>query len=151
MVTGGEVTHLLSQVTRCPSVERNISGWFSMSQGQWSSDELSGTSTIACCATGDSVIQLPPEETAASGSKEFPCRAFHPLSFPRDGHEPHNGALGSQDFPLKRVVTEMGGVYVMGPWLRLRSEDALHLSQLIAHINPECSLITEPPSASRFA
>ena len=30
----------------------------------------------------------------------------------------------------------------MGPWLRLRSEDVVHLSQRTIHMNPECSLIT---------
>ncbi len=39
----------------------------------------------------------------------------------------------------------MGGVDVMGPWLRLRSEDVLHLLQRIIHMNPECSLITRIP------
>ena len=111
-----------------------------MSRGQTSSDDA--TSTIASSLTGDSSAQQPLEETAARASKESPCRTFHPLTFPRDWHEPHEEALGSHDFPPKRVVTEWGGVDAMGPWLRPHSDDMLLLSQRTVHMNPGCSLIT---------
>ena len=73
------------------------------------------------------------EETAAraSGSKDSPCRAFHPLTFP----EPHHGALGSQDFPLKQEDTATVGTDVMGPWVRVGVNEVLHLSQQIVHMN----------------
>ncbi len=99
-------------------------------------------STIASSVTDNFFAQPPLEETTARGSKEFPCRAFRPLFFPRDGYEPYEGALGSQDFPPKRTVTKWGGVDVMGPWLRLRSEDVVLLSHRTIHMNPAYSLIT---------
>ena len=85
------------------------------------------------------------EETDASGSKDLPCRAVHPLTFPRDGHEPHKGALGSRDFPPKEDNTSPAGTDVMGPWVRLQANDVLHLSRDIVHMNPACSIISHTP------
>ena len=85
------------------------------------------------------------EETDASGSKDSPCRAFHPLTFPRDGHEPHHGALGSRDFPLKQDDTSPVGTDVSGPWVRLQANEVLHLSRHIVHMNPACSIISHTP------
>ena len=85
------------------------------------------------------------EETDASGSKDLPCRAVHPLTFPRDGHEPHKGALGSRDFPLKEDDASPVGTDVMGPWVRLQANEVLHLSRDIVHMNPACSIISHTP------
>ena len=85
------------------------------------------------------------DETQATGSEDFPCRAFHPLTFPRDGHAPHEGALGSEDFPAKAVVTEWGGVDAMGPWLRVRETDTLVLDGSTVHWTAQCSLLRRQP------
>ena len=58
----------------------------------------------------------PLSETSASGSDDPPCRSFHPMTFPRDGHPPLEEAISSGEFPVKPVVTERGGVDEMGPW-----------------------------------
>ena len=49
----------------------------------------------------------PLAETAARGSDDSPCRAYYPLTHPRDGHEPHDGALSSGEFPPKLAAAEM--------------------------------------------
>ena len=85
------------------------------------------------------------EETDARGSKDSPCRAVHPLTFPRDGHEPHKSALGSRDFPPKEEDTSPVGTDVMGPWVRLQANDVLHLCRDIVHMNPACSIISHTP------
>ena len=85
------------------------------------------------------------EETDARGSKDSPCRAVHLLTFPRDGQEPHKGALGSSDFPPKEEVTSPVGTDVMGPWVRLQANDVLHLCRDIVHMNPACSIISHTP------
>ncbi len=85
------------------------------------------------------------DETTASGSKCTPCRAFHPPTFPRDGHEPYPGALGSQDFPIKQDSAEMVATDVMVPWVRVKADDALYLSHQIVHMNPACSILCRAP------
>ena len=49
-------------------------------------------------------MQGPADETSARGSSESPCRAVHPLNFPRHGHEPGACATGSDDFPRALVL-----------------------------------------------
>ena len=58
-----------------------------MSGERLSSRESHATSTLASDSSDGSFAQGPVEETSARGSLECPCRAFHPLNFPRDGHE----------------------------------------------------------------
>ena len=58
---------------------------------------------------------------------------------------PHHGALGSHDFPLKQEDTSPVGTDVMGPWVRVRSNEVLHLSRHIVHMNPACSIISRTP------
>ena len=70
----------------------------------------------------------------ASGPKDSPCRAYHPLTHPRDGHEVHNGVLSSDEFPPKLGGNEMAGVDDMGPWLRLRPQDQLILDRRTVYI-----------------
>ena len=126
-------------------MDRYLSGASLVARGPNSSELPGGAddggSDFANGPEGQEVL----EETAASGSKDSPCRAFHPLTFPRDGHEPHHGALGSQDFPLKQEDTLTVGTDVMGPWVRVRSNEVLHLSQQIVHMNPACSIISRTP------
>ena len=64
---------------------------------------------------GSSLDQCPLDET----------NALHPVTFPRDGHLPHDGALGSSEFPAKPAVTEWRGLDEMEPWLRVRDADCL--------------------------
>ena len=64
------------------------------------------SSTLNSSVDASSFDQFPLEETTARGSDDFPCRVFHPVTFPRDGHVPHDGALGSSEFPAKPAVTE---------------------------------------------
>ena len=75
-------------------------------------------------------------ETDARGSDESPCRAYHPMTFPRDGHLPSNDATGSDEFPAKPAVTEWGGVDEMGPWLRVKDTDRLLLCDRTVHWSP---------------
>ena len=108
------------------------------SPSEWSGSH--DASTVRSSVDGNSDYQSALDETHATGSEDFPCRAFHPFTFPRDGHEPHDGALGSSEFPAKSVVTEWGGVDVMGPWLRIRENDTLVLGNCTVHWTAECSL-----------
>ena len=50
------------------------------------------------------------KKTSARGSSESPCRAFHRLNFPRDGHGPCADATGSDDFPPKSSGTARSGI-----------------------------------------
>ncbi len=100
------------------------------------------TSTLASNASDGSFAQEPLEETYARRSKEAPCRAFHPLTFPRDGHNPSDEAAGSDEFPPKRTEAVWDGIDEMGPWRRPRAEEALLLAQQTVHMNPGCLLIT---------
>ena len=97
---------------------------------------------LASDSSDGSFAQGPAEETSARGSLECPCRAFHPLNFPRDGHEPCADSTGSNEFPSKRSVTARCGIdETIGPWLRPRVEDTLLLAQQTVHMNPDCLLI----------
>ena len=80
-------------------------------------------------------------ETDARGSDESPCRAYHPMTFPRDGHLPCSDAIGSGEFPAKPAVTVWGGVDEMGPWLRVRDTDCLLLCDRTVHWSSACPLI----------
>ena len=105
--------------------------------------ESHATSTLASNSSEGSFVQGPAEETSARGSPESPCRAFHPLNFPRDGHEPSAGATGSDDFPPKSGGTARSGIdEAMGPWLRPQVGDTLLLAQQTVHMNPGCFLIS---------
>ena len=81
-------------------------------------------------------------ETDARGSDESPCRAYHPMTFPRDGHVPSDDAIGSDEFPAKPAVTAWGGVDEMGPWLRVRDTDSLLYCDRTVHWSPECPLLS---------
>ena len=81
-------------------------------------------------------------ETDARGSDECPCRAYHPLTFPRDGHLPSHDATGSDEFPVKPVVTEWEGLDEMGPWLRVKDTDRLLLGDRTVHWSPDCPFLS---------
>ena len=113
-----------------------------MSVERSSSRESHATSTLASNSSEGSFVHGPAEETSARGSSESPCRAFHPLNFPRDGHEPCADATGSDDFPPKSSGTARSGIdEAMGPWLRPRVGDMLLLAQQTVHMNRDCLLI----------
>ena len=97
-----------------------------MSVARSSSRESPATSTLASNSSERSFAQGPAEETSARGSSESPCRAFHPLNFPRHGHESSAGATGSDGFPPKSSGTACSGIdEAMGPWLRPQVGDTL--------------------------
>ena len=52
-------------------------------------EESEVTSTLGSSDVAGTSDPGPLEETAARGSGDSPCRAFYPLTHPRDGHEPH--------------------------------------------------------------
>ena len=80
------------------------------------------------------------------GSEDVPCRAFHSLTHPRDGHAASDCALGSNEFPPKRLGTEITGVDAMGPWVRLQPDDQLFLHHRMVHMAASCPLLsTNPP------
>ena len=81
-------------------------------------------------------------ETDARGSDESPCRAYHPMTFPRDGHLPSHDATGSDEFPAKSVVTEWEGLDEMGPWLRVKDTDRLLLGDRTVHWSPDCPFLS---------
>ena len=81
-------------------------------------------------------------ETDARGSDESPCRAYHPMTFPRDGHLPSQDATGSDEFPAKSVVTEWEGLDEMGPWLRVKDTDRLLLGDRTVHWSPDCPFLS---------
>ena len=81
-------------------------------------------------------------ETGASGSDDSPCRAFHPLTYPRDGRLPSHDATGSDDFPAKPVVTMWEGIDEMGPWLRVKDTDRLFLGDRTVHWSPNCPFLS---------
>ena len=103
---------------------------------------IDGSSSDFAYGLGDQEVF---EETDARGSKDSPCRSIYLLTFPRDGHEPHKGALGSRDFPPKEEVTSPVGTDVMGPWVRLQATDVLYLCRDIVHMDPACSIISHTP------
>ena len=113
------------------------------SPSEWSSSNE--TSTVQSSDDGNSDFQGVLAETHATGSEDFPCRAYHPLTFPRDRHEPHDGALGSNEFPAKPEVTVWGGVDALGPWLRARESDILVLGNCTVHWTAQCSLLRGRP------
>ena len=98
--------------------------------------------TLRMACMGDQEVF---EETDARGSKDSPCRSIYLLTFPRDGHEPHMGALGSRDFPPKEEVTSPVGTDIRGPWVRLQATDVLYLCRDIVHMDPACSIISHTP------
>ena len=79
------------------------------------SDDSRASSTLASSVAASTLDRGPLGETTSSGSDDSPCRSFHPMTFSRDGHQPHADALSSGEFPVKPVVAEWGGVDVMGP------------------------------------
>ena len=85
-----------------------------MSRARSPSAASHATSTLVSSATGSCSDLGALEETAARGSSESPCRAVFPLTYPRDGCKPHEEAVGSEEFPPKRAITEWGGVDVYG-------------------------------------
>ena len=78
-------------------------------------------------------------EIGASGSDDSQCRAYHPLTYPRDGHLPSHDATGSDEFPA--VVTAWDGLDEMGPWLRLKDTDRLRLGDRTVHWSPDCPFL----------
>ena len=93
---------MLTSLSRIPFV--------TMSVERSSSRESHATSTLASNSSEGPFVPGPAEETSARSSLESPCRAFHPLNFPRDGHEPCADATGSEDFPPKRSGTARSGI-----------------------------------------
>ena len=89
----------------------------------------------------------PLAETVARGSDDSPCRAYYPLTHPRDGHEPHDGALSSGEFPPKLDVPERGGVDDMGTWLRIRPTDSLILARRMVHMSTRCPFLSRASSS----
>ena len=81
-------------------------------------------------------------ETGVSGSDDSPCRVYHPLTFPRDGHLPSHDATGSDEFPAKPVVMEWEGLDEMGPWLRVKDTDRLLLGDRTVHWSPDCPFLS---------
>ena len=86
-----------------------------MSRARSPSTDSHTTSTLVSSGVVSNSDLGPLEETAARGSGDSPCRSLFPLTHPRDGHEPHEEAVGSDAFPSKPAITEWGGVDVMGP------------------------------------
>ena len=110
------------------------------STGSGSTDEDSPTASTDVASHSDLSV-CPMEETAA----RVPCRAFHPLAHPRDGHAASDCALGSDEFPPKPLVGEMAGVDVMGPRIRLRPDDQLLLHHRMVHMTATCPLLSSNP------
>ena len=106
-----------------------------------------GSSTLDSSDVASISDPGPLEETAARGSADSPCRAFHPLTHPRDGREPHDEALSSGEFPTKPEVIEWGGVDEMGPWLRVHSTDSLLLSRRMVHMSTGCPFLSSASSS----
>ena len=79
------------------------------------SDDSNTLSTLDSSDVASTSDPGPLEETAARGSGDFPCRAFYPLTHPRDGHVPHDEALSSGEFPAKPAITEWGVWMRWGP------------------------------------
>ena len=114
--------------------------WPLMLRSPSGSDDSRASSTLT--SGGASTLNSGPlSETSASGSDDPPCRSFHPMTFPRDGHPPLEEALSSGEFPVKPVVTERGGVDEMGPWLRVRATDQLLLCERTVHWSAECPFL----------
>ena len=85
---------------------------------------------LNCLEKGRDFVYGLEGQEVLEGSKDSPCRAFHPLTFPRDGHEPYHGALGSQDFPLKQEDMGQSGSQRSAPSL---SANCSHESFLLDH------------------
>ena len=109
-----------------------------MSLSPSESDVSRATSTLDSSVAASTLDMGSLTETNASGSDGSPCRSFHLVTFPQDGHLPHEGALSSGEFPAKPVVAECGGV---GPWLRVRDTDRLLLCDRTVHWSAECPFL----------
>ena len=92
---------------------------------------------------------FPLEETAAPGSEDVPCRAFHPTTHLRDGHAASDCALGWNEFPPKPLATEAAGVDEMGPWIRLQPDDRLFLHHRVVHMAASCPFCDRIHRSSR--
>ena len=76
------------------------------------------------------------DETDASGSRDFPCRAVFLRPLPK--LPPHEGALSSNELPAKPTRRPTEGHDQMGEWIQPSPDSCVYWYRNAIHLTPLC-------------